>query len=138
VLEDLSSAAVPVVLGVEPASTGACDSLAISDPGELFCAPPATSATPVPGSAVVDGSAEDKLSFPVDDVEADDELEEGLDGLCLSVDEEADELDEPEDVVLDDEPESDGSASATTGVVATADPTPSATANAPTRPTYLT
>ena len=92
----------------------------------------------MPGSVVVDESAEDRLSSSVDDVEADDGLEEGLDGLCFSVDEEADELDEPEDVELDDEPEPDGSASATPGVVATADPTPSATANAPTRPTYLT
>jgi hypothetical protein len=34
--------------------------------------------------------------------------------------------------------ETDGSASATAGIVTMALPTPSATANAPTRPTYLT
>lgn len=93
---------------------------------------------PVRGSGAVDESADDELSVSVDDVGADDELEEGLDGLSLSVDEEADELDGPEDEELDDELESDGSASATPGMVVTADPTPSATASAPTRPTYLT
>jgi hypothetical protein len=41
-------------------------------------------------------------------------------------------------VEADEEPESAGSAKATAGDVATAHPTPSATANAPTRPTYLT
>jgi len=55
----------------------------------------------------------------------------------FSVDEEADEVDELEDAELDDELESDGSASATPGMVAIAVPTPSATANAPTRPIYL-
>jgi hypothetical protein len=83
------------------------------------------------------------------------ELDEGLEGLLVFVDEEADEpdepeadepeadepeadepeADEPEADELDDELESDGSASATPGVVATAVPTPSATANAPIRPT---
>jgi hypothetical protein len=63
------------------------------------------------------------------------ELGEGLDGLLVFVDEEAAEPDEPEADELDDELESDGSASATPGVVATAVPTPSATANAPIRPT---
>jgi hypothetical protein len=102
------------------------------------------------GSGVGDESAGDELSgsagdvdeIVVDDgefepdgeVDADDELEERFDGLSLSVDEELDELDESED----DELESDGSASATPGMVATADPTPSATANTPTRPTKLT
>ena len=92
---------------------------------------------PVRGSGAVDESADDELSVSVDDVD-DDELEDGLDGLSLSVDEEADELDGPEDEELDDGLEPDGSASATAGMVATADPTPSATASAPTRPTYLT
>lgn len=61
-----------------------------------------------------------------------------VDGLVLFVDdepEEPDEPDEPEGEELDDELELDGSASATPGMVATAVPTPSATANAPTRPT---
>lgn len=98
------------------ALTVAGDGSAVFDGVELVCAPPVVCATAVPGSGVVDEPAED-------------EVEEGLDGLSLSVDEEADELDEVE---------SEGSASATPGIVATADPTPSATANAPTRPTYLT
>jgi hypothetical protein len=46
---------------------------------------------------------------------------------------------EPAELVdADDDAESAGSANATAGVVATAHPTPSATANAPTRPTYVT
>jgi hypothetical protein len=106
---------------------------------------------PVRGSGVDDGSADDGLPVAVDDVvetvvsdgdfepdgdvDADDELEEGVDRLLLSVDEEADELDEPEDEEPDDELVSDGTASATPGVVAIATPTPSATAKAPTRPT---
>jgi hypothetical protein len=61
-----------------------------------------------------------------------------LDGLVLLVDEEAGEPAEPEGEELGDELEPDGSASATPGMVATAVPTPSATANAPTRPTLLT
>jgi hypothetical protein len=118
---------------------------------ELVCAPPVLCTMPVRGSGVADGSADDGLPVAVDDVvetvvsdgdvepdgdvDADDELEEGVDRLLLSVDEEADELDELEDEELDDELESDGTASATPGVVATATPTPSATAKAPTRPT---
>ena len=106
--------------------------------------------TAVGGSGVADDSADDALSASMDDgdeivvddgefeadgeVDADDELEERPDGLSLPVDEEPGELDESED----DELESDGSASATPGMVATADPTPSATATAPIRPTYLT
>ena len=131
-----SSATVLVVVGAELASTDSCDSSAVLDPRELVCAPPLFCTTPVRGSAVAE-SADDELSVSVDDVE-DDELEDGLDGLSLSVDEEDDELDEPDDDELDDELVCDGSARATPGMVATADPTPSATANAPTRPTYLT
>ena len=133
-----SSATVLVVVRAELASTDSCDSSSVLDAVELVCAPPVLCTMPVRGSGAVDESADDELSVSVDDVEADDELEEGLDGLSLSVDEEADELDGPEDEELDDELESDGSASATPGMVATADPTPSATASAPTRPTYLT
>jgi hypothetical protein len=51
-----------------------------------------------------------------------------------AVDDESDGLVEADDVAL----ESVGSASATPGMVAAAQPTPSATASAPTRPTYLT
>ncbi len=69
---------------------------------------------------------------PDGEVDAGAEREEGLDVLVLSVDTEAD------GVELDDELGSDGSASATPGMVATADPTPSATASAPIRPTRLT
>ncbi len=127
----------------------------LSDAIELACTPAVLCTSPVGGSGVADGFADDELPVAVDDVdetvvndgdfspdgevEVDDELEEGPDGLFLSVDEEADEVDEPEDEVLDVvELGSDGSASATPGMVATAEPTPSAIANAPTRPTYLT
>ena len=99
----------------------------ILDAVELVCARPVLFTMPVRGSGAVDESADDELSVSVDDVGADDELAEGLD-----------ELDGPEDEELDDGLEPDGSASATAGMVATADPTPSATASAPTRPTYLT
>jgi len=57
------------------------------------------------------------------------------DPVDLSVDPDAvdgDESDEP-----DTAPESAGSANATAGVLATATPIPSATANAPTRPMYF-
>ena len=103
------------------------------------------------GSGVADESADIEPCVVVDDVDetvvndadfepdgevdADDELGERLDGPLWPGDEEADEPDEPEDEALDDEPESDGSARATPGIVATAVPTPSATASAPTRPT---
>jgi hypothetical protein len=73
-----------------------------------------------------------------DSVEADDE------GDCVSEpadesDEDAEELEEDDDE-SDDElvaPESDGPAHATPGVVATATPTPKASAKPPTRPTYV-
>ena len=116
--------------------------------------PPVVCTTPVGGSGVADGSSDDEMPVAVDDVDetvvndgdfesvgdvdADDELEGGLDELLLSVDEEADEVDEPAVEELDDELESDGSAIAIPGMVATAEPTPSAIANAPTLPTYLT
>jgi hypothetical protein len=116
--------------------------------------PPVVCTTPVGGSGVADGSTDDELPVAVDDVDetvvndgdfesvgdvdADDELEGGLDELLLSVDEESDEVDEPAVEELDDELESDGSAIAIPGMVATAEPTPSAIANAPTLPTYLT
>jgi hypothetical protein len=125
-----------------------------SDAFGLVGPPPVVCTTPVGGSGVADGSNDDELPVVVDDVDetvvnegdfesvgevdANDELDElegGLDGLSLSVDEEADEVDEPEDEELDDELESDGSATAIPGMVATAEPTPSAIANAPTRPT---
>jgi hypothetical protein len=134
----LSSATLLVVVRAELASSDSCDSSSVLDAVELVCAWPVLFTMPVRGSGAVDESADDELSVSVDDVGADDELAEGLDGLSLSVDEEADELDGPEDEELDDGLEPDGSASATAGMVATADPTPSATASAPTRPTYLT
>jgi len=101
----------------------------------------------VSGSVVDDDSSETDLSVSVDDesvvdddaFESDglvdfDEPVEALDGLPFSADEDSDEVDELDDEEL----ESVGSASATPGMLATAVPTPSATANAPTRPTYLT
>lgn len=89
-------------------------------------------------SGVADESVDDEPSVSVVVVVAEAELGERLDALSLSVDEEADVLDEPDGEELDDEVVSDGSARATPGMVATADPIPSATANAPTRPTHLT
>ena len=89
------------------------------------------------GSGVADESVDDEPSVSVV-VVVDAELGVRFDGLSLSVDDEADVLDEPDGEELDDELVSDGSARATPGMVATADPIPSATANAPTRPTYLT
>ena len=96
------------------------------------------------GSGVVDESVEeDPVVDDVDEVVVDDgavvpeggvdtdEPEDRLDELVLSV-EDADELDELDE--LDDELESVGSARATPGIVATAVPTPRATASAPTRP----
>jgi hypothetical protein len=117
------------------------------DASELDCAPPVLRAIPVRGSGVGDASVDIELPVAVDEPEGTvvndgeldpdgdaefrtepDELGDRFDVL-LPVDDEVDELDEP------DEPESVGSANANPGVVATADPTPSATANAPTRPT---
>ncbi len=126
-----------MVVGVELDSSDAGDRSSVSDAVELVSAPPVLCTTPVRGSAVADESAEDELSVFVDVVDdaVVDDAESEPDGeveVPLSVDEEADEL---EDAELDDELESDGSASATPGMVAIAVPTPSATANAPTRPT---
>jgi hypothetical protein len=69
-------------------------------------------------------------------------------GALGLVDDDANDEDEPESAGLfcpgalgfaddEDEPESGGFADATQGVAAIPTPTPSATANAPTRPTYL-
>jgi len=136
----------------------------VADEVESCCAPPVLCTTPVCASDVFDESVDEELVVVVDDVDgsvdddvvdpnpgvdADDELEEPLDALPLLVDEvpllvdevpdeldeaddEPDELDELEDP---DESEVVGPATAIPGMVATADPTPSATANAPTRPT---
>jgi hypothetical protein len=113
------------------------DGSSVSDAVELACAPPVLWTTPVLGSGVADESVDDEPSVSVV-VVVDAELGVRFDGLSLSVDDEADVLDEPDGEELDDELVSDGSARATPGMVATADPIPSATANAPTRPTYLT
>jgi hypothetical protein len=103
-------------------SVGNAGFWSVPDECELVCAPPVLCATPARGSGVNDGDFE-----PDGAVDADDELEERLGGPFSPVD-----ADEPGDP---DEPESDGCARATPGIVATADPTPSATASAPTRPT---
>ena len=116
---------------------------AVLDGIELVCAPPVLCTMPVRGSGVVDGSADDGLAVAIDDVvetvvsdggfepdgevDAGDELAEGVDRLLLSAGEDAD--------ALDEELVSDGTASATPGVFATAAPTPSAIAKVPTRPT---
>jgi hypothetical protein len=81
---------------------------------------------PACGSTVVgDGDAE-PVGEPASG--ADDELD-----VLVSVVGEPDGLEDEADVLAPDE-----SASATPGMVVTADPMPSAIANAPTRPTYLT
>jgi hypothetical protein len=146
----ICSAEVPVAGGAEPAldaagtgSLGDTGFTGVLDAIELVCAPPVLCTMPVRGSGVDDGSADDGLPVAVDDVvetvvsdgdfepdgdvDAGDELAEEVDRLVLSVGE------EPEDEEL----VSVGAPSATPGVVATAAPTPSATANAPTRPTWL-
>ena len=133
---------------------GETGSWATLDALELVCAPPVLCATPVRGSGFADGSIDDELPVPVDDVDenvgedgefegvadADAEVDiwGRLEGSFSSMDDAADELGESDDEELDGELASDGSASATPGVVATAAPTPRAIANAPTRPTYLT
>lgn len=151
-----------MVVGRAELSSNAADNSSVGNTGfwsvpdeiELVCAPPVLCTTPVRGSGVAHESADNELWAVVDDVDeivvndgdsepdgefdADDELGERLDGPLWPVDEDAVEPGEPEDEELDDEPESDGSARATPGMVATAVPTPSATASAPTRPTYLT
>jgi hypothetical protein len=111
------------------------DGSSVSDAVELACAPPVLWTTPVLGSGVADESVDDEPSVSVVVVA---ELGERLDAVSLSVDDEADVLDESDGDELDDELGSDGSARATPGMVATAHPTPSATANAPTRPMYPT
>jgi hypothetical protein len=113
------------------------DGSSVSDAVELAAAPPVLWTTPVLGSGVTDESVDDEPSVSVV-VVVDAELGVRFDGFSLSVDDEADVLDEPDGEELDDEVVSDGSARATPGMVATADPIPSATANAPTRPIYLT
>jgi len=128
------------------------DSPTVSDTLALVWVPPLLCTIPVRGSGVSDESADGGLLTSLDDVDEaivdvtsgsdgvvdPEEPAELPDGLLLSADEDAEELDESDDDELDDAPASDGSARATPGIVATADPTPSATANAPTRPTYLT
>jgi hypothetical protein len=125
------------VLGANAGSAGMLGNAefsAVLDATEPSCAPPVLCATPVLDDEVP-VSVDDVDETVVDDGEVDpdgavdtDEPEDRFDGLVLSVDEEADELDELE-------LESVGSARATPGVVATAVPTPRATASAPTRPT---
>jgi hypothetical protein len=85
------------------------------------CTSSATCTSPVLGSGV----EEDGVFTSDDDV--------AVVGFSL-VEAESDESAELDDVAL----ESVGSANAMPGVVAAAQPTPSATAKAPTRPTYLT
>jgi hypothetical protein len=137
------------VLGASDGSDGILGNAelpAVLDVFEPSCAPPVLCTTPVRGSVVVDESVDDEVPVAVDDVDeavADDgeldpdgtvdvdEPEDTVDEPVFSVDEELDELDDE----LDDPLESVGSARATPGIVATAVPTPRATASAPTRPT---
>ena len=105
-------------------------------PSAAACAPPVVCTSPVLESGV-DDAAEEVPPVSADDVDDDGVFTFDEDvvaaGFSLAEDESAG-LVEADDVAL----ESVGSASATPGVVAAAHPTPSATANAPTRPTYLT
>ena len=100
-----------------------------SSPAEVLLVAEAGSPSTVVCVSGVGAFSDDVASDSVDDV--------GSTGFVLSVaevDEESDALEEADDAAL----ESVGSANATAGVVATAQPTPSATANAPTRPTKVT
>jgi hypothetical protein len=95
--------------------------LVVSPPSASLVATGAVASSP-------DGSAggDDSVAFVDDGVEPGDEPEEEV---------ELSEVESAGDVLV--EPVSDGPAHATPGVVATAMPTPNATARPPTRPTYL-
>jgi hypothetical protein len=117
----------------------------VSEPGFLSFADVAVGFLPdSPLSLPSDSSPPAALSLPsgVDPASSpagpDDGEDEGADGEPddESEDEEVLSVDDESDDELD-EPESDGPAHATPGVVATATPTPRATAKPPTRPTYL-
>jgi hypothetical protein len=86
-------------------------------------------------SATVCDSAVEAVTEEVDDGGVGESVD-AVDtaGLSLAVAEESAGLDVADEVA----PESVGSASATPGMVTAAHPTPSATADAPTRPTYVT
>lgn len=132
------SAGAPVAPSADTSvSVGAtsADAMLLLDGVELVCAPPELCSIPERGSSVVPeeepaaeadefvadvGPVDDGLPADVDDglpADSDDELE-------VDDDESDDELEELESV---------GSANATAGVLATAAPMPSATANTPTR-----
>jgi len=106
----LSSVVTTVGAGAEPSASGACAWLSVAGLSALV-------------SSELDGDSVDDVSVFFGFFGA-----FGLSGLSFWVPEEVD----------CDEAASDGSASATAGMVATAVPTPSATASAPTLPTYLT
>ena len=107
------------------------------DAVEPVCVLSGLFATAARGSGVADESADDELPVAVVDDEPDepDEAVAMLGRPLLSVEEEVNVPAEPEGEELDDELESNGCASATPGMVATAVSTPSTTAKAPTRPT---
>lgn len=106
--------------------------------GEVLASDSDTSASLSESPAVSDADAEEELVEDVDDDES-DESDADPDGEFFSDDAESDdgELDFDEDDESDDGDELESSASATPGHVATAAPTPSATASAPTRPMYF-
>jgi hypothetical protein len=106
----LSSVVESAGAGAAPSASGACAASSVADVPALV-------------SSELDGDSDDDVSVSVGFFGA-----VGPFGLSFWVAEEAD----------GDEAASDGSARATAGMVATAVPTPSATASAPTRPTYLT
>jgi hypothetical protein len=103
--------------------------LSPADVAEPVWAPPELCTVPDRGSVVVDVDSAADVAGSVDDGSVDVEPDaESVDTLDV----ELDESDDDEDAL-----ESDGSATATHGVVATAVPMPSATASAPTRPMYF-
>lgn len=99
------------------------------------------SAAAVPSGGVVESGASASVSdAPESTSPGDSEAEAGVEfgddaEASDGADDADDELDDDDESV--EGPESDGSAQATPGVVATAAPTPSAMASAPTRPMYL-
>ena len=124
--------------------------MSLLDGAEPVCGPPELCTIPERGSAVdAPPTGEVELVWastelctlpdaePEDEPAAEaDELVDGVEPVDDVLAAESDDEPEADDDELDDEldePESDGSANATPGVLATAAPTPSATANRPTR-----
>jgi hypothetical protein len=114
--------------------------VSLVDGGEPVCAPPELCTIPERGSVVDAESGDDEPAVPEELVDSDDAVEAENPVDDEPEGESDDELDADEEESDDELEELDvesGSANATPGVLATAAPTPSATANAPTRPIYF-